>query len=129
MVDKSQQEMMIKLSMFEQQINQLQQQIQVVEQGIGELQSLSLGLDDLKSGKDKEIMAGIGKGIFVKAKVVDEDLTIDVGGKNFVKKSIGDTQKMIDDQVEKLVEVKGELEDNLEKVGEEVNRVMGDGGK
>ena len=46
-MDKNQQELMFKFQMFEQQIKQVQQQLQAVEQGIVEMSSLSLGLDEL----------------------------------------------------------------------------------
>ena len=42
-----QQELIMKLSMFEQQIQQIQQQLQAVEQALAELNSLNLGLDEL----------------------------------------------------------------------------------
>ena len=74
--------------MFEQQIQQLQQQLQLIEQGIIELDSLALGLNDLEGGSGKEILAPVGRGIFAKTKLVSEELTVDVGGKNFVKKSV-----------------------------------------
>jgi len=123
-MEQDQQELMFKLSMYEQQIQQIQQQLQAVEQGIMDLSTLSLGLDDIKDGKDKEIFAPIGRGIFVKAKMLSEDLTVDVGGKNFVKKSIPDTKKIITDQIQKLEEVKKELNDNLEKVSNEVTGII-----
>jgi len=128
-MEKEQQELMFKLSMFEQQIQQLQQQIQAIEQGVIEMNSLSLGLDELKGSKDKEILASIGRGIFAKTKLVSEELTVDVGGRNFVKKSIPDTKKIIDEQVNKLENVKKDLNDNLEKISKELVRVMGEGKK
>ena len=90
-MEKEQQELMFKLSVFEQQLQQLQQQLQAVEQGIAELGSLNLGLDELIGSKGKEIFAPIGKGIFTKSKLLSEDLIVDIGGKNFVKKSIPET--------------------------------------
>ena len=68
------QELMIKFQMFEQQIQQIQQQLEAVEKGTVELSSLNLGLDELKGAKGKEIMAPIGRGIFAKAKLISEDL-------------------------------------------------------
>ena len=85
-MDEAQQELMFKLSMFEQQIQQIQQQLQAVEQGVAELTSLNLGLEEIVGSEGKEIMAPIGRGIFVKAKLLSEELIVDVGGKNFVKK-------------------------------------------
>ena len=119
-MDKNQEELMYKLQMYEQQIQQLQQQLEAVEQAIVEMTSLVLGLDELVGSKDKEILAPIGRGIFVKTKLISKDLTVDVGGKNFVKKSIPETKKLIQDQVIKLEEVKKELEGNLEEINNEL---------
>lgn len=117
------QEIMFKLSMLEQQIQQLQQQLQAVEQGIVEMNSLNFGLDELVGSKDKEILAPIGRGIFAKAKLISEELIFDIGGKNFINKSIPETQKTIVDQLKKLQDVKKELEDNLEKLSGELMKV------
>jgi prefoldin alpha subunit len=125
--DEKQQELMFKLSVFEQHIRQLQQQIQAVEQAIVDMNSLNFGLDELQGKKDKEIFAPIGRGIFAKTKLISEDLLVDVGGKNFVKKTIPEAKEMISKQVEKLEEAKKELEQNLEQVGKELERVYGGG--
>jgi len=119
-MEKNQEELMQKFGMYEQQIMQLQQQLEAVEQAIVEMSSLVLGLDELVGSKDKEILAPIGRGIFTKTKLISEDLTVDVGGKNFIKKSIPETKKLIQNQVEKLEEVKKELEGNLEEINNEL---------
>ncbi len=121
---ENEQELIMKLSMFEQQIQQLQQQIEAINRGMVELSSLGMGLDELVNGKDKEIFAPVGRGIFANAKLISEKLNVDVGGGNFVKKSIPETKELINEQIEKLEEVKKELEENLEKIGEEFNRMM-----
>lgn len=122
--NKKQQELMFKLTMFEQQIKQLQEQLQAVEQAVLEVSTLNAGLEDIKAGKG--IMASVGKGIFVKAKLISEDLIVDVGDKNFVKKNIPETQKLIKTQIKKLGEVKQELETRLEEVNHEVMQVIND---
>jgi len=128
-MEKNQEELMYKLQMYEQQIQQLQQQLEAVEQAIIEMSSLVLGLDELVGSKDKEILAPIGRGIFAKTKLISEDLTVDVGGKNFVKKSIPETKKLIENQVEKLEEVKKELESNLEEINNELTATFMDAQK
>ena len=125
-MENQQQELMFKLSMFEQQIQQLQQQLQAIEQALTEITSLNFGLDELINSTGKEILAPIGKGIFAKTKLLSEELTVDVGGKNFVKKSIPETKKIIESQIKKLEEVKIELNNNLEKTGEEFMKLMGE---
>lgn len=113
-------ELVYRLRMLEQQTQNLQEQLQAVEQGIVELSELDLGLDELKGGEGKELLSQIGRGIFVKSKLASEELTVDIGGKNFVKKSIPQTKEIIEEQLKKLEAVKKELEKGLENAGEEM---------
>lgn len=117
---ENEQELMLKLRAYEQQIQQMQQQIEAVEQTILDLSALNLGLDELIGSKDKEIFAHIGQGIFAKAKILSEELAVDVGGKNFVKKSIPEVKEMIGNQIKKLEEIRKETEESLEKINEEL---------
>jgi prefoldin alpha subunit len=123
-MEKDQQELMFKLSMFEQQIQNIQQQQQAVERAINELGSLVLGLEDLKGSEGKEILAPIGKGIFVKTKVLSEKLIVDVGGKNFVTKKIPETQDIIKDQVKKLEGARNELNKALEELNGQLTETV-----
>ncbi len=116
-MDKNQQELLFKISMFEQHIENLRQQLSAVEESLLYLDSINLGLGDIKNSKGKEILASIGKGIFVKAQLLSEELTVDVGGNNFVKKDIPETKKLIETQIKKLQDIKKELEEKIEEVG------------
>ena len=124
-MDNEQQELLFKLSVFEQQIRQLQQQINAVEKGVLELESLNVGLDEMKNSEGKESLSPIGRGIFVKSKILSEDLIVDIGGRNFVKKSVLKTQEMIKKQIEKLEEIKKELNNSLFEIGKEAERLIG----
>ena len=115
-MEKSQQELMAKLSMFEQQTQHLNQQLQAVSDGIIEMSSLNFALDELKGKTGKEVLSPLGRGIFTKTKLISEDLIVDIGGKNFVKKSIPEAKEIIEDQMKKLEEVKKSLEAEIEKV-------------
>ena len=123
-MEEPSQEMMFKLQMFDQQIKQLQQQLEAVAQGIAEMTTLSVGLDELVGKKGKEIFAPIGRGIFAKAKLESEELNVDVGQGNFVQKSIPETKKIIEEQIKKLKDVQKELEEGLQKIGEEFNKTI-----
>ena len=123
-MEKSQQELMMKLSMFEQQIQHLNQQLQAVEEGIVEMNSLSLALDELKDKEGEEILSPLGRGIFTKTKLISEDLLVDIGGKNFVEKSIPETKKIIKNQIKKLEEVKKDLESEVEKMNQELREMF-----
>jgi len=120
----SDKELQIKFQIFEQQIMQLQQQLQAVESAILELSKLSIDLEDLKGNVDKEILSPIGRGVFIKAKLISEELIVDVGGKNLVNKSIPETKKIIEEQIEKLKISKESLNVELEKLNQEVTKVF-----
>tara|TARA_Y100000310_G_scaffold131161_1_gene130411 strand:- start:59 stop:463 length:405 start_codon:yes stop_codon:yes gene_type:complete len=123
-----QQEILFKLSMFEQKIRQIQEQLQAVENGILELNILNEGIKNIENSENSEIFAPVGRGIFVKAKLISEELIVDVGNKNLVKKSVSETQKMIKDQILNLEEAKNELNENLLMVGKEAERIVGNVG-
>jgi len=123
MKGNKEQEIAFKFQMFEQQIMAIQQQLQAVEQALVDMASLNLGLDEIKS--DKEILAPIGKGIFAKAKLISEDLTVDIGDKKYVKKSIPKTKELIQEQITKLEEVQENLNQELEKINEDLSKTMG----
>jgi prefoldin alpha subunit len=122
--EQEQQELIFKFSMYERQIREIQQQLEAIERGIVDLNTLNMGLNDLIGSKDKEIYAQLGKGIFVNAKMNSEDLNVDIGDGNFVKKSIPDTQKLIGEQTKKLNEIKRELETSLEDIEKELTKMM-----
>ncbi len=124
MEQEKQQELIFRLGLFEQQIHQLQEQMEAVEKGINDLGTLNFGLDELKGSTGKEILSPLGRGIFVKAKVASENLTVDIGSGNLVKKGIPETKEIIEDQIKKLIQVKKELDSNLERMGEDMNKAL-----
>ncbi len=123
-----QQEIMNKLSGYEQQVKQLQQQLHAVEQSINELRSLDIGLDEvekvIKNDGKKEILAQVGRGIFVEAELKSSELTIDIGNKKFVKKNVPETKEIIKRQIEKLGSIKKDLDNGMEKVNREVAQTI-----
>lgn len=121
---ENQQEIIFRLSILEQQMQQLQKQVEAVEQGILELNTLNLGLDDLKGSVGKEIFAPVGRGIFAKAKLLSEDLKVDIGEGNFVTKNISETKEILSKQTKRLEEIKKELNSALENLGDEVTKTI-----
>jgi prefoldin alpha subunit len=110
--------------MFEQQIRALQQQLQAVEEAILDISKLNLEMDDLIGKKDSEIFAPMGKGIYAKAKLLSEELIVDIGNKNFVKKTIPETKEIISNQIKKLEKLKEELNLGLEDINKELTKTF-----
>ena len=123
-MEEPNQELMMKMQMFEQQMRQMQEQMQAIEQGMNDLMTLDLGLEELKGKTGKEIMAPIGRGIFAKAKLISEELIVDVGGQNLVKKSIDGTKEIINDQLKKLEQVREDVRGNMEQAGQEMQGMI-----
>ena len=121
---QAQQELLYKLSVFDQHIKQLNQQLQLIEKNILDLNSLNSGMDEIKGSIGKEVLAQLGRGIFVKTNIISEELIVDVGNKNFVKKSITDTKKIIKEQIEKLHQIEKELKDKIEDINKEVAELV-----
>lgn len=122
------QELIRRFQIFEQQIMQIQEQLQLVEGGIAELKNLDNGLSELVGKTGEEIRAQVGRGIFVKAKLLSEELIVDVGEKKFITKTIPETKVVLVEQIEKLGEVKEELENQLEEINKELTKVMMEAG-
>ena len=68
--------------------------------------------------------ANIGRGIYIPAEIKDKNLTVEVGNKIFVKKSIPETKRIIEEQINKLDEARQQIEDKIEELRVEVNQVM-----
>jgi len=124
MGNKNEQKIALKFQIFEQQIRAIQEQLQAIEQVIIELGSLNLDLDELINKKDSEILAPVGRGIYANAKLLSEDLLVDIGNKNFVKKTIPETKNILQKQIKKLEDIREKLNEELDKINNELTKVF-----
>lgn len=109
-----QQEQIIRIQMMEQEVNQLNEQLKLVEQNVIDMNGLKESLDEIDNGK--EILANLGKMIYLPVEVKEKNLLVEVGKGNFVKKSISDTKEILDSQVGKLTEAKNHITERLENL-------------
>ena len=109
---------------FERQIVQIQKELQAIEQAYLDMNQIKFGLDEISGKVGNEILATIGRGIFIKAKIESDEPLVDVGGGNFVKKTIPEAKKLIDEQIIKLDQMKRDLEGELDKIGKEITNAM-----
>jgi prefoldin alpha subunit len=109
-----QQELLMQLSMLQQQSEAIEEKLKLINQHASELENLKNGLDKIE--KNKEILVNIGKGIFVNAEIKDKDLLVDVGDKIIVKKTGEETKKVIDKQIANMTEIKTQFLLQLEQI-------------
>ncbi len=125
MTEQNNQEYLIQLSVLQQQAEQIQQQITAIDRQISEMRVFETELNELKSGRGKEILAQVAKGIFIKSEIKEDNLFVNVGEKNFVKKNIEDTKKLIFQQSQRLNEVKKSLLEDLDKINKDLEKILG----
>lgn len=115
---------MIQLQMIQQEAQQLEQQLQAIEQHLSEMSNLKQGLEELDKSDEKEILAGLGKGIYIPAEIKTKKLRVEVGKGNFVNKTIPETLKIVDEQLEKLEQVKTQINGRVSQLQVDMNSLM-----
>jgi prefoldin alpha subunit len=123
-INEKQQEIIYKFSFLEQQIQQIQEQMQMIEKGVWDLNELIKGIENLKGKKDEEFLAHVGKGIFMKAKILSEDFIVDVGKRKFVKKNSEQAKEMIQKQIQRLNEMNQTLKNSFQETNNEMMRLI-----
>jgi len=111
MIDKkSLQEKYYEFQYLDQQIKQVTQQIQELNNKLLELEYIKTALGELGTiKKDSEILAPISSGIFIKAKLKDNDnLLVNVGGSTVVSKNVKEAQTLLDSQISEIESVRQE---------------------
>jgi prefoldin alpha subunit len=77
-------------------------------------------LEDIKNKKNKEILSSLGRGVFVKAKIISDDILIEIGNKSLITKTIPETKELIEEQIKKIEENKAKLNNELKNVEKEM---------
>jgi len=114
----------MQFQMMEQEANQLSSQLQMIENNMKEIEDIKNGLDEIGKKETKEILANLGKKIFIPVEIKDKNLIIEVGDKKFIKKSISETKELIFEQITKLNSAKEEINGRLEELQNEAGKLM-----
>jgi len=121
------QEILQKAMMLRQQSEETEKQLQFVSEQINELEQFGENLRVLGEDKEKEMLASIGKGVYVKTeRNVEEKLFVEVGAGVLVKKTPAEARKIILGQVKKFHDARIQLSAQLEAYGEKFGEMMGE---
>lgn len=108
-----------------QESQEVEQQLNFVVQQINELEVFSKNLEDLQNQKEKEILASLGKGVYVKAKRNGEEkIFVEVGAGVVLKKSILETREIIEGQIKKFKNARIQLSQQLEGYASDFNEML-----
>tara|TARA_Y100000034_G_C6883625_1_gene405361 strand:+ start:609 stop:992 length:384 start_codon:yes stop_codon:yes gene_type:complete len=102
------------------------EQLKIVELQISELGRFKEVLDNFESSGEKEVLASIGKGVFVKSEMKEKDFFVDVGAGVFVKKSLENTKEVLEGQTKRLQEMKVQLNSEMERLNSEMQEIISD---
>lgn len=122
-------ELIMKLSYLEQQSEETKKQIENVDEQTGEMESLKLSLQKIENKKNGEILANLGRGIFIASKIEDRKVFVNVGSKILVRKSLPDAVEIVDKQINELGEIRHQLMHNLEHINSNLQRLVEDARK
>lgn len=109
------QEKYIELQILDQTIRQLQQQLSILDQQLYELQRLNENLDEIsKVNLNSEVLTPLGAGIFIKTQLKDnKEVFMNIGSNIVTKKSITESKKIVEDQLQKIKSTISEMEEEI----------------
>ncbi|MDP2925409.1 MAG: prefoldin subunit alpha [Nanoarchaeota archaeon] len=117
-------EQIMQLQIIEQESNQLNQQTELIDQNLSEIQELKNSLEEIERKECEEMLVNIGKKIFVPVKITDKNFIIEVGNKNFVKKSVKETRELVIGQIEKLLVAKEQVLQRIKELEDDMNDII-----
>jgi len=118
--------MLIRASEMQRGSEEAERDLKFVNQQIEELTEFKENLDNFDNkGDDKEILASLGKGVYVKSNLADEEkLFVEVGAGIVVRKTKEETKKAIESQLIKFKEANTQLREKLEFFADELNEMI-----
>lgn len=115
-------ELIMKLSVLQQEAGKIEEQIQLVNQQIQEFEGLKSSLEKFENGQ--EMLAGLGKGVYFKCKTEDDKLLVNIGENVVLRKTRKETAKIIDKQILNLEKFKENLLNQIEKINLELQKIV-----
>ena len=115
----NEQQYFMQVQMMGQEAQRMEQQVQVIDQQIAELSAVRESLEAIKTSNGKsEILANLGKGIFVKADLKDKDVFVNVGKDVIIKKTPEETITIIEKETTRMMEGKDMFISKIQEIQE-----------
>ncbi|MBS3089398.1 prefoldin subunit alpha [Candidatus Pacearchaeota archaeon] len=111
-------------SALEQYTQDLEQHYQMIVQQLKELDDFYNQIEEILPAKDQQILAPIGKGVYVKTYFSDEKFFVNIGAGVIIKKNREQLKKTIEDQRKKLHESRTHILGQLEFYADKLNTIM-----
>ncbi|MBI5804306.1 prefoldin subunit alpha [Candidatus Pacearchaeota archaeon] len=118
-------EMLYKAIGLKEQSEELEKNIEFVNEQLAELVSLEESLSFFDE-REKEILAPLGKGIYLKSERKEDEFFVGVGAGIIVKKTPEEVRKIVQSQIVKLKETRMRIILKLEEYSREFGKMMGE---
>lgn len=114
----------LEIRLLESQIAKLEQQMALIDQQIMELQALQADLDAIKKVKEQDILAPLGKDVFIRSKLgPTNSVLLNVGARVMVKKDIAGAKATLEKQSQRFLEAKGEIGKEMDRIVERIMQI------
>ncbi|MEM1535419.1 MAG: prefoldin subunit alpha [Candidatus Pacearchaeota archaeon] len=115
------QEKSLQLVLLNQELKKIEDQYALIDQSIANFELTKQNLDEIKNIKDKEILAQIAEGIFLKARASEEGkVLINVGKGVVLEKSVDEAKEILDAKIEEFSLLKSILSNEAKKILDEI---------
>lgn len=123
-INEEKQKMYIEAQLVHQNLKQHSEQMQKVEEKLGELAILLEALDGIKENTGK-LLPTLGGGVFLNAEIKEtENVYVNVGANIIVKKKTMDVKKMLSQQLEELEQYKMQIATQYEQLQHHMQHIQ-----
>lgn len=102
----------------------MEERFNLVGQQINELQEFDFNLNILDKSESKEMLASLGKGVYIPTEIKDKNLYVGVGSGIFVRKKPGEARGVIKGQLSGLLRMRNEISQIIEKLNMEMQNLI-----
>jgi len=118
------QELFIKANFIHKEIEQIEVALENVSSQLLELEKFGTDIGSFEKAKNSEILSSLGKGVYIKSKIMEKEFFVDVGSNVIVKKTPEETLLVIKEQIKRLMEVRLHLSSQLESYSSAMRSIM-----
>ncbi len=125
MTDQKMTEKYVMLQIFQQNMEALKKQQDMIEQQFLETRSTINAIEEMKkNGNENEILVPFGSGCFAKGKIIDRDsLLTDIGAGIISDKKTVDVKTLLKERSEEIEKTVEEIQVQMEQIAEKMNEI------
>ncbi len=118
-------ELLMKAQALQNESQEVEENIKIINEHVEELTKFKENLDFLGKSDERDILASLGRGVYIKSRIADDKkLFVEIGAGVIVKKTPQETKKVIEEQLRKFAEAKMQLDTQLGLYANEFRKMV-----